>query len=41
MENNKVLKVLKPVNRVLSLISIALGIAAIVVLVMFDIWILT
>ena len=36
MENNKVLKVLKPVNRVLSLISIALGIAAIVVLVMFN-----
>ena len=35
-KENKVLKVLKPTNRVLSLVSIALGIAAIAVLVMFN-----
>ena len=33
---NKVLKVLKPIVRVLSLVSIGLGIAAVVVLVMFN-----
>ena len=36
MKDNKVLKVLKPVNIILSLISIALGVLAIVVLVLFN-----
>ena len=35
-KKNKILNVLKPVNRVLSLLSIALGIAAIVVLVTYN-----
>ena len=36
MEENKVLKVLKPLNRCLSLLSIALGIVAIIVLVGYN-----
>ena len=36
MEENKVLKTLKPVNKVLSLVSIALGVVAIAVLVLFN-----
>ena len=35
-KENKVLKVLKPVNKILSLVSIGLGLAAIVVLVLFN-----
>ena len=36
MENNKVLKALKPINIILSLISIAMGLVSILVLVLFN-----